>query len=83
MREMNYHPAYQKSEFGEAWDRIREYYHFVRDRPKSTRTDLEEVILQSYREVLWKWAEERSRPIRVFVWLCCRLTKILGPFLVG
>ena len=77
----SYHQPYQRSEYREAWDRVREYYLYVRRHPKHTRTDLVEDILHAYREVLWNWAKEKTRPVRAFFWLCLRLIKILEPLL--
>ena len=72
---------YEKSEYSEAWDRVREYVKYRWRRRKSTRTQLQEDILRSYEEVLWNWTEEKSRPVRVFVRLCVRLIRVLGPLL--
>ena len=79
--EVDYHLSKDKSEYAEAWDRIREYYNYVRKHPKSERDGLTEDILAAYREVLWNWAKEKVRPVRVFVRLCIHLLRILEPIL--
>ena len=43
------------NESKEAWNRTKEYIAYVRMHPKSERDELSEIILRSYREVLFKW----------------------------
>ena len=43
------------SEIKEARLRIKEYIDYVRKHPKSERDELSEVILKSYREVVFMW----------------------------
>ena len=43
------------NEIKEALLRIEEYLDYLRKHPKSERSEIDEVILRSYREVLFKW----------------------------
>ena len=58
------------SELKEACYRIQEYYYTVKDIPKSERDDLDQAILDSYEEVILKWAGEKLRPVYLLCKLC-------------
>ena len=61
------------SEFKEFKNRVKESLFFVIENPKSTRNELDECLLFSYREVMLGWLCEITLPGRLLFKFCVQL----------